>query len=158
MQSSTVVAAKIALALIALVTVVAQLVVIPALADSTVSMYPEAAHLRVPGIVGCVALVVCVQVAVVCVWRLLTMVDTASIFTDAAFVWVDALIAAVASFTGLLAAAFVVLSLSAALSPGVMLLLIAGGALALGVTLILVVMKGLLRKASALEHELAEVV
>lgn len=90
---------------------------------------------------------VTLEVCAVCVWRLLTMVRRGSVFSTAAFRWVDVIIGAVA------AAAVLVLALAVALTPGEavapgMVLLVCGGALVLGgVALIVLLLRMLLAQA-----------
>ncbi|PJJ63687.1 DUF2975 domain-containing protein [Compostimonas suwonensis] len=158
MQQAAVVGAKVVIAIILAVSLAGQVFVVPFMADEMVRMYPEFEGLRIPGIVGCIALVVCAQVALLCVWRLLSMVAGASIFSITAFRWVKVLIGCCAAFTGLIAAAFIVLYAANAMQGGVMVMLLAAFIGGIGATLLLVVMKGLLRKASQLEQDMAEVV
>lgn len=158
MQKAAVVGAKVVIAIILVVSLAGQVFVIPFVADEMARLYPEAEALRVPGIVGCIVLVICAQVALVCVWRLLSMVAGASIFDASAFGWVNALIGCCAVFTGLIALAFAILTAANVMQPGVMLMLLAAFIAGVGGTLLLVVMKGLLWKASRLEQDLAEVV
>lgn len=158
MQRSAVVGLKAVIGVILAVSVAGQVFVIPFLAAETVRSFPEAESLRLPGIVGCVALVVCTQVALVCLWRLLTMVADDAIFSTVAFGWVNALIVCCAAFTALIAVAFGVLSAANAFPGGLAIMLIAAFIAGAGVTLLLVVMRGLLRKACMLERDLSEVI
>lgn len=158
MQRTAVVGAKVVIAIILAVSLAGQVFVIPFMAAETVRVFPEAGWLRLPGIVGCVALVICAQVALVCIWRLLSMVTGDAIFRPAAFGWVSALIGCCVAFTALIAVAFGVLSAANTLPGGLAIMLIAMFTAGVGVTLLLVVMRGLLRKASMLEHDLAEVI
>lgn len=158
MQQTVVVGAKVVIALILAVSLAGQVLVIPFLADELVRQYPEFEGLRVPGIVGCITLVVCAQVALVCVWRLLSMVAGDSSFTPTAFSWVNALIGRCVAFAGLIAVAFVILYAASAMQGGIMAVLFAAFVAGVGIALLLVVTKGLLRKASELEQHMAEVV
>lgn len=108
--------------------------------------------------------IVCMQVVGVCVWRLVTMVREDTVFSAAAFRYVDIVIGAI------VAGGACVLGLGYALAqaddaPG--LVLIGGGAAVVvgGVALVVVVMRALLAQAVAtraeaqhLRDELAEVV
>lgn len=135
-----------------------QIWLIPAFAHDTVLYAPEFAGLEVPGIVMAVALLVCVQIVLVCLWRLLSMVVADSIFGGSAFRWVDVILGAVLTAVALIVAGLVVIDRAQAGTP----LLGVAGVLAvvagLGVALVIVVLKGLLRKAVQLEHDLSEVV
>ena len=56
---------------------------------------PDLAYLRWPLTALSVFWVLCVQVVVVCTWRLLTMVTDDRIFSRASLAWVDAIVGAV---------------------------------------------------------------
>lgn len=158
MQKAAVMGAKAVIAIILVVSLAGQVFVVPFLADEMARTYPEAEALRVPGILGCIALVICAQAALVCVWRLLSIVAGASVFDPSAFGWVNALIGCCVLFTGLIVIALVILAATNAMQPGVMVMLVAAFIAGVGGTLLLVVMKGLLQKASQLAQDLAEVV
>lgn len=92
------------------------------------------------------------QVFAVCVWRLLTLVRRGSVFSDAAFRYVDVVIGAIG------AAAVLTLLLAVVLAPGGaapgIVGLICGAALVLGgMALLVVVMRRLLAQAIEREHE-----
>jgi len=158
MQSIAVIATKAFIALAVAVSLATQVVLIPELARETAQQYPGADGLRWPGILGCVAIVACIQVGLVCVWRLLTLVSSRRVFSPSAYGWVRALIAASAAATVLVVAAFFVLSAAHALAPGVLLILTLAGLAGAGITLLLVVMNGLLHQAAQLEQDLDGVV
>ena len=104
---------------------------------------------RLLAIVGMVA----VQVAVVCVWRLVTMVRRGTVFSDAAFRYVDIVIGAI------VAAALVWFTVTAINAPGQrddpgVTLIMGGIAVAiLGVALIVLVLRMLLAQAVARDVE-----
>src|SRR5215203_7567844 len=56
---------------------------------------PEHAYLRWPATVVTVFWVLCVQVVIVCTWKLLTLVKNDRIFTEASLVWVNAIVWAI---------------------------------------------------------------
>ena len=158
MQQAAVLGSKAVVIVILLISLVGQIVVIPVLAAETVAQFPEAEYLRVPGILGCVAIVLCVQVAMVCIWRLLSMVATSRVFHASAFAMVSVMIGCGAAATILFFVAFVVLSAANVMNQGLIILLGAGFVGGLGFSMLLVVMRGLLRKATQLEQDMAEVV
>ena len=96
---------------------------------------------------------VTVQVALVCVWRLVTMVRRGTVFSHAAFRYVDGVIGAIA------VASFLMLCLGAVLAPGEavppgMVLLIGGAAVVIaGIALIVLVQRMLLAQAVARDVE-----
>ena len=158
MQQAAVVASKAVIVVILLISLLGQVFVIPELAAETVWSFPEVEYLRVPGILGCIAIVACAQIALVCIWQLLSMVDNSSVFQKSAFVFVNVIIGCGIAATALFVSAYVVLQLASALSPGTVIILVVGAVGSIGLTMLLVVMRGLLRKATQLEYDMAEVV
>lgn len=118
---------------------------------------PDLAYLRWPLTAASIFWILCVQVVIVCTWRLLGMVRDDRIFSDAALPWVDAIVVAIA------AAWIVLLAVLVGLAPvwddpGLPLLLtlmLVGGAV-LG--LLMVVMRALLRQATALRADMEGVI
>lgn len=96
--------------------------------------------------------VLALQVCAVCVWPLLTMVRRGSVFSDAAFRYVDVIIGAIAA-TAVLTFALAVLLAPGEVAPGIV-GLICGAALVIGgVALIVLVLRLLLSQAVARERE-----
>ncbi|WGW12511.1 DUF2975 domain-containing protein [Saxibacter everestensis] len=146
--------------LIGLGALILQLVLIFPVYANTVANESDVTILPVPYAVLGVALAVCVEVALVAVWVLLSMVRRGAIFTQRAFRWVDAIIVAGLAAT-VLVLAFGIHLIGVAMrddAPGV--IVFVGGAVMAGMAfvLLMVVMRGLLRSATALQSELAEVV
>ncbi|MFT4235347.1 MAG: DUF2975 domain-containing protein [Microbacterium sp.] len=158
MQRITILALKAVLAFAFLVCLFGEVLVIPLFANEVVGEFPEVGYLRLPGIVGSIAIVMCVQAALVGIWVLLSMVAKDAIFRPSAFRVVDVLIGCGIAQAVLFIAAFIVLSVAGATTPGAMILIIVGTAASGGVALLLQVMKGLLRKAVELQSEMAEVI
>ncbi|MDQ4007518.1 MAG: DUF2975 domain-containing protein [Actinomycetota bacterium] len=97
--------------------------------------------------------VVTMQVTGVCVWRLLTMVRRGTVFSHAAFRYVDIVIGAIAAASLLTFGLAVTLAPGEAVAPGVV-LLICGVSLAVaGVALVVLVLRMLLAQAVALDAE-----
>ena len=140
------------------VLLLCQIWLIPTMAADTASSAPEVAGLRVPGIVLTVLLLACVQTVLICVWRLLVMVDDDSIFQPAAFRWVDVITWAVLAAVVLVIVGLIVIDRAQAGTP----LVLIGGILAIivgmGIALVVVVLKELLRQAVQLEQDMSEVV
>ncbi|GAA0638832.1 DUF2975 domain-containing protein [Kutzneria viridogrisea] len=142
-----------------LVSVFGQVVVIPNAVADEAELYPEladrvAAYTAV-GIIG----VLCVQIALVAVWALLSMAHADRLFSERAFRWVDVVIGATVAAIALTSGFGVHMLFSTQPGPPAQILGVAGltfGGFAL--VLAMLVMRGLLRKATALEGELAEVV
>ncbi len=118
---------------------------------------PDLAYLRWPLTVVSVLELVCAQVVIVCIWKLLAMVRTDRIFSEDAFVWVDTIVwAMLAGWVLLLGTAGYLISLAD--DPGFPILLI-GLSITLGVlVLLMMVMRLLVRKAAVLQADLETVI
>lgn len=158
MRQTTIVVLKALIAVLLTLLVLCQVVVLPGMANSLAGMYPYLAYLEVPGIAVGVVFTLCAQVVLVCVWRLLSLVRADSIFTPRAFVWIDVSLGAVVVATVLVVTTLALLTTAPAGSPSLVLLCLLGIVVGAGLSLLLVVLRGLLRKASQLEHDLSEVV
>ncbi|WP_228974485.1 DUF2975 domain-containing protein [Streptomyces sp. DH12] len=132
-----------------------QAVMVPLLAADLEGLDADVAHLRVPILVITLLGLVSAQVVLVCVWRLVTMVRRGTVFSDAAFRYVDVVAGGFVAAALLVFALGVVLAPGEAVAPGVVLLL-GGVALAvLGVALIVVVLRTLLAQAVERDVEAA---
>lgn len=142
-----------------------QIIVIPTtLSDMEGVTYPIGPINEIYTAVGILG-VACVQVALVALWMLLAMVERESIFSPRAFRWIDTIIGAALAAT--LLAFATVLHLAFAPVPAKydnmeIVSLWLGSIVCVGVgvafMMLMVVMRGLLRKATNLETEMAEVV
>ena len=137
MQRTTIVVLKVLIAGLLGLLLICQIFVVPAVAAQSAVRYSEIAYFEVPGTIVGILFLLCVQVVLVCVWRLLSLVREDSIFSDSAFPDVDVSLAAVAFATLLVLIALVALSFTGFMTPSITLLL---------------------RKASQLEADLSEVV
>ena len=142
------------LAFVALV--LAQVRILPAMYDDWVRESPELAGTQWLLAVSVLELL-CVQVVIVCTWKLLTLVKADRIFSDDALVWVNAIVAAMAAAWVLLLGTFLYVlgpEGSAGLSVAMLLMLVAGAV----VGLLMVVMRALLRQATSLRTDLESVI
>ena len=148
---------RILLALAFAVLVVAQLVFLPALLAAMAEDSPELAYLRWPTLTVAVLGLGCVQVVIVCTWKLLTLVEDDRIFSEASLVWVNAIIGAIAAAWVLLLGTFVwsVVRVGLPGPPAVLLLMLVAVAV-LG--LLMVVMRALLRQATTLRTDMEAVI
>lgn len=158
MQRSTIVVLKALIAALLGLLLACQIFVIPAVSVQSAWRYHEIAYLQIPGIVIGILFLLCVQVVLVCVWRLLSLVREDSIFTESAFPGVDVSLGAVVGATLLVAITLVTLAFSGAMTPSILLLCVLGIVVGAGLSLLIVVLRGLLRKAWMLERDLSEVV
>lgn len=137
-----------------------QLRVLPAVYDDWVRDSPELAGWGWLLTVLVLELL-CVQVVIVCTWRLLAMVEDDRIFSDESLVWVNTIIAAMAAAWVLLLGALLYLAGSGVTpEPSPTLVLVLALALVAGavVGLLMVVMRALLRRATTLRTEMEAVV
>lgn len=108
--------------------------------------------------------IVCLQVCAVCVWMLLALVRRGTVFSAAAFRYVDVIVGAVAAASTLAFVTAAILAPTAA-PPGVVGLIGGAGLGVAGIALVIVVMRALLRQAvdrdgeaTRLQTELDEVI
>jgi hypothetical protein len=134
-------------------SVFVQAVMVPLLASDLRGAGPDVAAVSTPVLVIVVLGVVTIEVTVVCVWRLVTMVRRGTVFSHAAFRYVDVIIAAVASACLLTFALGVVLAPGEAVAPGVVLLIGGAGVIVAGIALIILVLRMLLAQAVARDAE-----
>ncbi|GAB6987156.1 DUF2975 domain-containing protein [Nocardioides pyridinolyticus] len=140
-----------------LLTVVFQTLSMPGQFRYMAQENPDLAHLRWPLTAWAVLELLCVQVVIVCVWRLLGMVREQRIFTERAFVWVDAILAAMVTAWVMLAG-LSLWAVSQADDPGGPMALFAVVLASAVVVLLLVVMRELLRQATVLRTDLDGVI
>ncbi|RAO55637.1 hypothetical protein LUPAC06_04043 [Micromonospora saelicesensis] len=118
---------------------------------------PQDAYLRWPATVVAVFWVLCVQVVIVATWKLLSLVKSDRIFTEASLKWVDAIVWAIAVAWVVLVGVFLYVGFNAD-DPGLPLLLflLTVGVSVLG--LLMVVMRALLRQATTLRTDMEAVI
>ena len=118
---------------------------------------PGDAELRWPLTVVSILELLCVQVVIVCTWRLLTMVRDDRIFEEHSLVWVDAIVSAIAAAWVLLLGVSIYLvagSVDPELPPILLVLVVIGAALGL----LMVVMRALLQQAITLRTDMEHVI
>jgi hypothetical protein len=149
---------QVVLIVLLLGTVLAQLLV-PVAASQEAAMWPEVAYLAVPYAVALILVIACVQVALLAIWRLLSLVKSGVIFTRRALRWVDVITACAVVATVLSAGVLFHLGVIVGVGgPLVALGLPASLAGGLAFVLLMVVMRGLLEAAIADRTELDEVI
>lgn len=118
---------------------------------------PQDAYLRWPATVVAVFWVLCVQVVIAATWKLLSLVKSDRIFTEASLKWVDAIVWAIAAAWVVLVGVFLYVGFNAD-DPGLPLLLflLTVGVSVLG--LLMVVMRALLRQATTLRTDMEAVI
>ena len=153
MGKLTILALRIVLAGLLAGSLFVQVWMVPLMANDMNVADPDVAQIRAPFIVVVVLGILTIQVAMICVWRLLTMVRRGTVFSSAAFRYVDVMIGAAVA-AALIAFTFgVVLAPGEAVPPGIVLLIGGVGAMAAGIALVILVMRMLLAQAVARETE-----
>ena len=151
MSRLTVLALRALLVLMLAGLLVVQVMILPLLGVDIAHEAPDLVVLRwtivVVGILG----VLCVEVALVCIWRLLTMVRRETVFSLAAFRWVDVIIGCAVAATLLAVVLSFALAPGEAVAPGLVLLVVIGGVGTATVALLVLVLRLLLAKAVALD-------
>ncbi len=116
-------------------------------------------EVRVPFVTILVLGILTLQVVAICIWRLLTMVRRGTVFSPAAFRYVDVIIGAIAAASVLTFGVAVVAAYSNRTSPGDevapgLVGLVCGAALVVaGVALVVLVLRALLVQAVSLDRE-----
>ncbi len=159
MSRPTINALRALLVVIALGTLAAQVWFFPLVADQMATEFPELVWLRLPMLIVVILAIVGVQVALLAVWMLLSMVEKENVFSERAFMWVNVIIGAAIIDTIIVAAVNWFMSYQVhANPPGLMLMLLALTVGGVAFALLMVLMKGLLRKAAEMTDELSEVI
>lgn len=153
MGKLTILALRIVLAVVLAGTLFVQAVMVPLLASDLSEAGPAAEAVRLPVSVIVVLGLIAVQVVLVCVWCLLTMARRGTVFSTAAFRYVDVVIAAVSAAALLLFGLGAVLAPGEGVAPGVVLLIGGAGVAVAGVALIVLVLRALLAQAVAIDAE-----
>lgn len=118
---------------------------------------PDEAYLRWPLTILSVLVVLCIQIVIVCTWKLLTMVRDDRIFSERAFVWVNGIVWSIA------AGWVMVFGMAVYMAPKIdepaavatlVVTLLVGAVLGL----LMVVMRALLRQATALRTDMNTVI
>lgn len=134
-------------------SVFVQAVMVPLLA---IDMRNLDSGLRISLLTIAILVVVTAQVVLVCVWRLLTMVRRGTVFSHAAFRYVHIMIGAFVAAAVVVFALAVVLAPGEGVAPGIVLLICGVSLAALGVALIVLVLRMLLAQAVARDVEAAQ--
>jgi hypothetical protein len=158
MHRTAIVALKSLIVVMIVLILACQVFIVPGVADQMAFRSPEIGYLKVPGILITAGFLLCVQLSLFCVWRLLSLVRGSVIFSEDAFKWVDGILVLVVAATLLILGSFATLQAAGVSSGSVNVICALGVILGAGFALLVVVLRGLLRKASQLEQDLAEVV
>lgn len=158
MHVRVVIALKVLLVVLLAILVACQIFLVPSLAAVTAAKEPQVAYLQVPGVIVADIFLLCVQIALLCLWRLLSLVAEETIFSPRSYLLVDTILALVLIATGIVITATIGLLAFGIGSGSVLLVCLLGVVLGLSSALLVVVLRGLVRKAAALEHDLSEVV
>lgn len=130
-------------------TLLVQALTVPLLGADLQEAGPDLEAVRGPVLVIVLLGILAFQATLVCVWRLLTMVRRGTVFSAAAFRWVDTIIGAVAAAAALTVVLGFVLAPGEPVPPGVV-ALVGGLAVTIAaVALVVVVMRALLAQAVA---------
>jgi hypothetical protein len=146
-------------AVLALAQVLLMVVALPSILEETAGEPPELARQMTLLAVAVLGLA-CVQVVIVCTWKLLTLVKHDRIFSASSLPWVDAIVWAIAAACALIVCGAVPVMHYAEVddAPGLagvpLLMLVVAGALGL----LMVVMRALLLQATTLRTDLEAVI
>ncbi len=138
-------------------SVLGQLLV-PVAAAGAANTFPEVEYLVIPYSVIGILVIACGQVALLVVWRLLSMISGGVIFTRRALRWVNVITICGAVATSLNAGVWIHLLAVHGGGPGIILWLVASTVCGIAFVLLMIVMRSLLDAAIADRTELAEVI
>jgi DUF2975 family protein len=143
-----------------LASLFAQLAIIPATATNQAENYPAFAPLATPYAAIAITTAACLQAALIATWKLLSMIEKNAIFTNRAYRWLDVITWSAATATALTAGVATHLWTLDLDEPAISMIFTATAATFIGTAFILLmtIFRGLLRKATANELELAAVV
>ncbi|MGV2916457.1 DUF2975 domain-containing protein [Streptomyces alfalfae] len=153
MGRTTVLALRAVIAALGAGSLFAQAVLLPLLAADLDGADAALAAQRTPVLTIVLLGIVSAQVVMACVWRLVTMTRRGTVFSPAAFRYVDTVAGAFAAAALLVFALGVVLAPGEAVAPGVVLLLGGVGVAVMGVALVVLVLRALLAQAVARDVE-----
>lgn len=158
MNRLVIIALRVLLVLATLGLIVIQGLIVPLVAAEVVAQFPEVSHLRWPYILVTDLVLACFLPAGMAVWMLLRLVAHRDTFTPRALGWVDLIIgcATVATVLALSGAGY--LNWLGIGGPPVLLVLVGSLLLGPGFILLMLVLRSLLKDATALRTELAEVI
>lgn len=146
-------ALRVVLALVLAGSLFVQVVMVPLLSVDLEESDAALAAVRIPLLVIVLLGIVSVQIALVCVWRLLSMVRRGTVFSRGAFLYVDIIMGAIAAASLLTFGFGAVLAPGEEVAPGVVLLIGGAGLLIACVALIVLVLRMLLAQAVARDAE-----
>ena len=159
MQRTTIAALRATLVVVFAGTLLAQAWFFPTLAAECAANFPEVAWLRWPMLVTVILVIAIAQVALGCLWVLLTMTKHGTVFSTRAFRYVDLIIGLIVADIVMVVAVNLYLTFGLGANPPVVFLGLTGLTVCgVAAALLVAVMKGLLRKATRLEAELSEVI
>lgn len=135
-----------------------QVVVLPWMSGWMAQDFPEAAPMRWPILTLSILGLLCVEIVLIAIWRLLDAIQETRIFDPQSFGWVDAIVRALATAAALSLICLAYL-LATALGPiSVPALALFATLVAVGMLLLMLVMRALLRQATALQTEMDAVI
>lgn len=142
---------------------VAEVMSVPGQFSHMAEEAPELGHVPWLLLAFSILELISLQIVIVCIWRLLTMVNADRIFSESAFVWVDVIVWTMAAAWVLMLGVFGYLTAFIYFTPELrdpgLPILMFGMALVGGVlVLTVIVMRALLRQATALRADLEEVI
>jgi hypothetical protein len=149
---------RVLLVLLGLFSLLLEIIIVPLIGQEVVSTFPETEPLFLPTLVWSILVIGCGQAILVIVWQLVSLVAQEKVFSAAALPRVRAIIALSVGAFVLLIAAFVVANVLGFTPPVVMYGLIGLSLVCLTFALVMRTMLGLLRRATQLHDEMAEVV
>src|SRR5690606_1618663 len=129
-------ALKTLIAVMIVLLLACQVILIPRVAAMTADRNPDLAYLEAPGIVAAVLFLVCVQVVLLCVWKLLSLVRASEIFSPKAFRYVDIIIGTLIAASLIIIVSNIIIAAAQAGSPSILLVSVLGLVVGAGLALL----------------------
>ena len=149
---------KALMALLLAIAAAIQIWLLPAISADFAANAPEFAYLRIPYLIVCELLMIGFDIALIAIWRLLSLAASSSVFSDAAFRWVGLIIGCI-GFDTVLVIGLLAHNLIASLGPPILAIaLLTLTVVGVALTLLMVVMRGLLTAATVQREELEAVI
>ena len=158
MNRASVLALRMLLSAMILLLVVAQVFALPATAAAWATAYPDLAWLRLPALMIAIGFILCVQIVLGCLWRMLGFAEEDGPFSARSLSYITVIIVMIAVADALIALALVLLAAAGAANPSILLLGLFGIVVGAGLALLVGVLRELLRQALRLQHDLSEIV
>lgn len=158
MRTLTIQVLRMLLVMLAAGIVLLQLLILPLMASQYAEIFPEVAYLAGPFTAIFELVLLGAEVIVACIWMLLSMVARDRIFSSRAFRFVDVIVGTLFAMAAMLLGVQIYLSAILGADPPAVAIALIGGAIGCAtLATLMLVMRGLLKKAAEMDEFMSEV-